>query len=170
MKNFLGNGRILVGAAAASLLMFTATTATAAEEEFDASIEIIANLAIDEITELDFGTVGKPTAGEAEITLEPGGAVGVDGGDGAFVVDGSAIPGVYEIRGQDEQIVNLTATVGSDFGAAGVSLTGLILSDDAPQLDGDGFATVTLGGTVTVDEGADEGTFTAQIDMTASYQ
>ena len=177
MKSFLGKSRFVLGALAASLVLFFATSAQAAEEDFDATIEIIANLAIDEVELLDFGTVGKPTAGSETVTLNGEQNATADVSGDGFAVDGTSSPGAYLITGNDGVDVTVEGGITTDFQANGVTLTALEIENSGfspspsqvVNLDGDGLATIYVGGTVEVESTADEGPTDAVITLTVSY-
>lgn len=174
MNLFPGKKRMAIGTLAAVFLLFAASSLQAAEENFDATIEIIANLTIIELTPLDFGTVGKPSDGTAPttFTLNLDNTVTPAGGDG-FAVDGTSTAGQYQITGNNDVNVDVEAFIDGNFGA-GVDLTSLNVDGNGmtsvATLDGTGTTTVTVGGEVEVTDAATEGTHTADIRLTVNYQ
>jgi hypothetical protein len=165
---------VLVTALVFALVSFAATTAAAQEAEGTAEIEIIANLEIEEIELIQFGTIGKPTAGTQTFTLDPATGNVDDTDDDGFAVDGTSSAGLYAVTGNNGESVTVLADIDDDFDLNGVSLTGLDIEGAGDEftfaLDGAGEGEINVGGTVTVDSTADEGTSTANVTLTASYE
>ena len=168
--------RVLVAIATFGFVLFSTTAAMAdpVTEEFDATIEVIANLGIDEMEMLDFGVVGKPTEGTETLTLDSDSNAAI-GGD-AFVVDGTANAGIYEVSGNPEDSVFVESDVVNDFNATGVSLLSLDIEDQGEthtidmENGDDGTKEIAVGGAVEIDSEADEGEHQADIELTVSYE
>lgn len=174
MSSLASRGRAIAAAFVFSFVAFAATTATAQEAEGTAEIEIISNLEIEEIEIIQFGTIGKPTDGTQTFTLDPDTGEVDDSEDDGFAVDGESSAGVYAVTGNNDEEVTITADVDVDFDLAGVSLASLDVNGGGEVvdilLDGAGEAEINVGGTVNVDHDAAEGTSTADVVLTASYE
>lgn len=179
MKTSLNGTRYVVGTTVFGLLLFGATAVHAdVDENFDAHIEVLENLAVEEEDALDFGTVGRPTGDTAEFTLDAiaGSETDIqDGGedDSAFTA-GESNPGHYIVYGNPEQDPTVTATVDGNFGD-GVDLVALWLDGTTDNevnfdIEDDGSGDLYVGGEVHVDDDAAVQEHTAQINITASYE
>lgn len=154
----------------AGLMAFTVSQVSAVQATFDAAVEILAPLEIDEDVPLDFGQIVRPTADENEFQLLPaGGPVIVTGaGDGTHV-DGTQVPGDLSITGgavggsgaavTDITALPLACTLG------GVTLTDVALTGTPGTTP----FNVAVGGTVEVTSGAALGAGTCAYTVEALF-
>ena len=180
MKTSLNGTRYVVGATVFGLLLFGAATASAdneVDEDFDASIEVLENLAIEEDTQLDFGRVGMPTEGTAIFELaglEGTSEVSVeDGGDNddAFEAGGAAV-GEYTVTGPPDE--EITVSANADNFDAEVQfpeqwIEGEEDGDHTFDMGDDGTETIHIGGEVHVTSDADADTYETDLEVTVSY-
>jgi hypothetical protein len=160
--------RMLTYITVAALVMLPLHSGDAANPDnpaqFDAKadVEIVELITIDEIDNLDFGRVAKPSVGSTRFIVDTGGGITVLDSDGQAL--NGHHQGIYDIFGTDGAGYQLMVTAGL------CDHTGLTLKDmthDAgPTLDNLG---VNVGGTLTVDTSTTDGPHKCDYTLTAQY-
>lgn len=170
--------RAIVAALSAGLLLFTATVVSAeeTEDEFDATIDILDNISIEQTDLIDFGTLGAPTTEPVDLTLDLTDGVDLEGDDDAYhaedansgeaTVTGDPDEGVWvRVEGiddfGDEVTLNYLDFDGTEFSEVG---------DDVELFPEDGQEAFPIGGQVEVTEDVEAGTFTATVDLSANHE
>lgn len=161
--------KLLIAATAASgLAGITAVHAAPVTESFDASVYILEQITLAQLTALDFGRIDPPVGANATVTVPAdGSATTVIGGSADFVGDtGNA--GELAATGEPSETFTATEAPGT-CDDANVTLDSIEL--DAPAaFDASGNASIDVGGVLTITPAAaGAGTVSCSYDVTAAY-
>jgi hypothetical protein len=173
MRKYVIPKAVLMASLIAGLVTFSTNQSNAVTETFEADYEILAPLAIDENTGLDFGQIVKPSVGGTTntFTLAPTGGVVVTnpgGGDGTHA--GGEVPGELAVTAGATGLAvaqPLTGTPGACTDAANVTLDSI--SFGTATNSGDTNFTVAVGGVLTVDGNAAINSGICSYTVTANF-
>jgi hypothetical protein len=164
--------KLLISAGALAALALSTPAFAANTASANATVNIVSPLSLTNDTELNFGTVVGPFAGEAihvaaSGTRDPCPATVTCSGDA------SVSAASFTLTGTPNQAVVLTIpnTVtlnGSVSGTLSVSLAGDKPTN--PTLDSSGNATFAIGGVLTIPSGTVDGVYSNTFNVTADYQ
>lgn len=167
----------LVGALVVGLVVMSSATAFAQDQDqFDATIDILENVAIEQIEAMNFGTVGKPTTDPATVTLGEDGSVSIAGDADAFVIDdGNA--GIAQVTGNPADGVQVTFdSLDEDFNSdflsfLSISLDGTELTEGGSVvvIPTDGQEDFNLGAEAEIEPDVEAGDYQATITLTADH-
>jgi Mat/Ecp fimbriae major subunit len=148
------------------------TSAYAATETADATVNVLGPIAITVDNSLDFGTVAPgPSGGTVALTAASDVAVCT----GVACLPGSSKRGEFHISTAiNGAVINIAVDNAIDLTGAGdpMSLTGLSMSDADGKITYSSTTpeAVFVGGTLTVNAGQAAGVYTGSFDITADYQ
>lgn len=158
--------KILIGAAVVSML---ATAAAAETESTTSSTMIVEQSALTKQSELAFGTIVKPTTGDALVSISNTGTRTV--GAGAVGLPSTTSAATFLVTGLADSsvdvIVDDTVTMnGPDDATLVVDLTD---PGATATLDELGSATFGIGGSFTVSDDTTAGAYTGNFNVTVGY-
>jgi hypothetical protein len=167
----------LTALAATAAMAFTATQAAAAPvsatTDATATARILRPLSLTSTQNLDLGTIILSGAGAftATVGISPAGAFNCDGNSGNVACSGTPQQAIYNVRGTNNQVVNIAAGNVTMTGSNGGSLT--LTPSFAPTVTltssgspGDNFG---VGGSISVSDTTVDGVYTGTFAVTAEY-
>jgi hypothetical protein len=168
-KLLLASASAVVASAVASSALAQASATTSAT----ASITIFQPITINKNSDLQFGRVIRPSAGNTTIytVAAANGAPTTSGGDGIF--SGSVTPtrAVFTVNGEGGQFFNIVSDPSVVNGGVTINL---VKSAASGQLDGTlgsaGTLTFGVGGNVTLSSASPTGLKTGSFNVTVTYQ
>ncbi|MDB5476653.1 MAG: hypothetical protein JWP49_2164 [Phenylobacterium sp.] len=153
--------------ATAALAQATATTSATA------SATVAQPIAVAKTSDLQFGRVIRPSAGNTTIytVAASSGATSTSGGDGIFSGNATPTRAVFTVTGEGGQAFNISSDPSITTG--GVTIT-LVRSGGTGTLDGTagalGTATFGVGGNVTLTDASPTGVKSGSFNVTVTYQ
>jgi hypothetical protein len=160
---------VMVAASAATSALAQASATTSAT----ASATVAQPIAVAKTSDLQFGRVIRPSAGNTTIyaVAASNGAATTSGGDGVFSGATSPTRAVFSVTGEGGQAFNITSDPSVTTG--GVTIT-LVKSGATGTLDGTvgaiGAATFGVGGNVTLTDTSPTGVKSGSFNVTVTYQ
>ena len=159
---------ISAGALAALALSTPALAAPSNQASANATVNIVSPLTLTKNTDLNFGTIVGPFAGEV-VHVDGTGARNCAG----LTCSGSPTAASFSLSGTASQAVALTipnsvTLNGSVSGTLNVDLSGDKPAN--PTLDGTGAASFAIGGKLTIPNGTVDGVYSNTFNVTANYQ
>lgn len=163
--------KLLISAGALAALALSTPALAANSASANATVNIVSPLSLTKNTDLNFGTVVGPFAGEV-VHVDTSGTRTCPG---TLTCSGSASVSAasFSLTGTAGQAVVLTipdsvTLNGSVSGTLDVDLTGDKPAN--PTLDGSGNASFSIGGKLTIPTGTVDGVYSSTFDVTADYQ
>lgn len=159
---------ISAGALAALALSTPALAVPSNQASANATVNIVSPLTLTKNTDLNFGTIVGPFAGEV-VHVDGTGARNCAG----LTCSGSPTAASFSLSGTASQAVALTipnsvTLNGSVSGTLNVDLSGDKPAN--PTLDGTGAASFAIGGKLTIPNGTVDGVYSNTFNVTANYQ
>lgn len=149
---------------------FMGTAVQAETGTIASTVSIATPIVVTGDSTLAFGVFTAPSSGNQTWTIAASdGALSTGGGDGVDIYNDDHSAGGFTIEGENDATVTYSVAITTDFSGTGLALSALTLNPTSTSsLDGSGSLTVSVGGTVTIDAGASNGS-DALITMTANY-
>lgn len=145
-------------------------------ETTDASVTLVAPIAVTETATLRFGQVLKGATGTNTVTINEGtGARALGGGGDAVLAGGTSGRAAYDVTGEDDATFSIeltSSTINLTDGDTGSLSVALNRSATTGTLSPTGTASFGVGGVLTVDneDAADAaGDYTGTFEVTAAY-
>ena len=159
---------VMVSLLMAGLLVFMSPTSHAADENMDASVELVTIVTLTSIGALDFGKISIPTDIDAVWNLNGTGLSQTTSSNSATF--GGSSRGEFTINADDGQEVAFGVTINTNFpGTNAPVLSALTMSVSTPQVMSGTTLIVLVGGDLAIAKTVTSGTYGATIDVTADY-
>jgi hypothetical protein len=159
--------KMLISAGALAALAFTTPALAANTASANATVNIVSPLSLVKNTDLNFGTVVGPFAGEV-VHVDTGGARTC----GGLTCSGTFGAATFTVTGTPDQDVTLTipnsVTLNGPSGSLNVDMSTDKPVD--PTLDSAGTASFGVGGKLTIPSGTADGVYANTFNVTADYK
>lgn len=155
----------LIATLISGMTAFTATPSNAVDQVFNALVNILEPLAINDVDDLDFGKIQAPSTGSPQtFTVDPNtGNCNEGAGDGLCL--GGSDNGALDVTGSNGEGVEVSAVAGACTGVGATTLTDITFVPSSGPAD---LINVLIGGEITVPVGA-EGDGSCAYTVTANY-
>ena len=154
---------------AAGVLLLIAHPGHSASDVAPVHVTIVQPVQLSATQHMEFGAISPPGDGVQTFRLDALSAT-LEPGSGTGSATGEALLAEFTVTGDPDRALDVQATVTRDFGDPSLSLGDLSIAD-SNTFDGDGQATVRIGGTLTVAADATPASHgDAVITVTVNYQ
>lgn len=157
---------------AAAATLVAATPASAAPEPFQAKANIVKPLTIQKVTDLNFGTITmEPALTSANVVVSAAsGATAVCDTNLTCDTASTSGPASFTIGGVGSQVVSLNYGTVPTVLKSGTNTVAFTKDGQSSITLSAGAATLYVGGTITVTDSTKPGAYSADLEVSASYQ
>ena len=163
--------RLITVLATASAMALSAASANAATASATASMEILQQVSIVQVSDLNFGTIVPDTALDVDVHIEPDATNTRDCGILTCADAASVSAGQFDVTGASGLLVDLTGSPTATLSDGNGNTMPIVLEKSDRDLTMTGAAMpVYVGGAVTVAANQTPGVYSTSFDLTAEYQ
>lgn len=162
--------KIALATAAVSVFAVPALAQNSADVSTTGSTTILAPISIAKNTDLQFGSVVRPSAGTNDVVIDATtGARTLSGAGDAALTASTAGRATYTVTGQADATFSISTPATFDMANGGDTLTVTLASSAATGTLTAGTASFGVGGSFPIDDDTTTGAYTGAFDVTVAY-